>query len=77
MHSFPEARNVKIETFLFLHQILHTWRVDSPVMMLIQIRAMVSRGMLPPDFLFIKMVQSGQVLRVPKYVIILLKIKQF
>ena len=52
MHSFPEARNVKIETFLFLHQILHTRRVDSPVMMLIQIRAMVSRGMLPPRIFF-------------------------
>ena len=32
-------RNVKMEAFPFLHQILHTRRVDSPLIMWIQIRA--------------------------------------
>ena len=44
--------------FLFLHQVLHSMHVDSPVIILIQIWARGSGGMLP-RFFFIKMVQSS------------------
>ena len=44
-------KSTKMEFFFsFLHQILHTRGVDSPVMMWIQICARVSGGMLPGNF---------------------------
>ena len=46
-----------MEAFPFLNQILHTRRVDSSVMMWIQIRAKGIWEHAPPDF-FIKIVQS-------------------
>ena len=45
----PEAREIKkMEAFPFLHQILHTRRVDSPVMTWIQINAKGSGVCSPP-----------------------------
>ena len=41
-------RSVENGGFSFLHQILYTRRLDSPVMMLIQIRNMGSGGIPPP-----------------------------
>ena len=44
-------RNVKKwRLFLFFYQMLHTCRIDSPVMMWIQICARGSGGMLPQTF---------------------------
>ena len=51
----------KMEAFPFLHQIIHTRRIDSPVIMWIQIRARGSGGMLPKVFFYIKMVQAGAI----------------
>ena len=58
-----------MEAFPFLHQILHTRRVDSLVIMWTQISA---RGSDPPDICY----KNGAILRilsVPKYAIINLK----
>ena len=67
-----------MEAFPFVHQLLHTRRVDSPVMIWIQIRAMGVRGACSPGFFFKK--KNGaiwRILSVPKYVIIHLKINNF
>ena len=50
-NSPPKPKKSKqMEDFPFSHQILHTRRVDSPIMMWIQIRARRSVGMLPLIF---------------------------
>ena len=61
-NSPRNQRYVKMEDFPFLPEILHTRRIDSPVMMWIQIRARVGGGlggMLSRIFFLNKMVQSG------------------
>ena len=70
-------RNVsKNGVFSFLHQILHTRRVDSPVIMWTQIRARGS-GASPTEKNFGKNGAIWRNLSVPIYVIINLKINNF
>ena len=60
-NSPRNQRYIKMEDFPFLPEILHTRRIDSPVMMWIQIRARVGGGWVAcsPGFFLNKMVQSG------------------
>ena len=63
--------------FSFLDQILYTRRVDSPVMMWIQIRARGVLGHAPLFFFFYLNGATWGILGVPKYVIVKLKINIF
>ena len=59
--------------FLFLHKILHTRLVDSPVMMWNQIRARGVRGHAPSEILLNG--EIWRILNVPKYVIHVINLK--
>ena len=54
-----------MEDFPFLHQILHTRRVDRPVIVWIQI-CDVGSGACSPDFFFKKDIVIFRILSVPK-----------
>ena len=69
---------IKLDVFPFLHQRLNTMRVDSPVMIWIQIRSRGGGGV--PACSPLLGYKNGAIWRdpsVPKYVIINLKINNF
>ena len=66
----------KLRFFLFLHQILQLKRIDSSVMMWIQIRAWGVRGHAALEIIY-KNGAMWRILSAPKYVIINLKMNNF